>query len=134
MKAILAKYLRLLLSLVDKSTFKGEIMYIVKDDNPAVNFTVEFEATDAEGHAVDESQLTVEAVSDDTGVLSVDAFDPATGAGTVSFGAPGVANLNVTVMFGETMLGSFGAQFTVTTGDPAAIEGGTITFDGLQEV
>jgi hypothetical protein len=53
--------------------------------------------------------------------------------GVVHFGAPGIASLNVQVSSGGNLLGSFGAQFTVTAGDVSAITGGTIQFEGLTE-
>lgn len=116
----------------NKKTFKGEIMYIVKADNPDVGFNIAFDATDSEGNFVPEDNLTVDVTSDNEDAVSVSADDSGL-AGTIHFGNPGLANLNVTVKNGEDMLGSFGAQFTVTVGDPAAIAGGTISFDGLEE-
>jgi hypothetical protein len=78
--------------------------------------------------------LSYEVTSDDPDVVAIapdDDADPLTGS--ITFGAPGLANINVTVSSGETMLGSFGAQFTVVTGDPASIVGGGITLEGLTE-
>jgi len=44
------------------------------------------------------------------------------------------SNINVTVsLLDGTVVGSFGAQFTVTAGDPKAITGGSIAFEGLIE-
>lgn len=117
----------------DKTTFKGEFMYIVKADNPEVGFTVAFDTTDSEGNQVPEDSLTVEVVSDNSDAVDV-SYDADSESGTVTFGSPGMANINAMVKTSDgTLLGSFGAQFTVTVGDPAAISGGTISFDGLQE-
>lgn len=118
----------------DKSEFKGEFMYIVKADNPDVGFTVAYDTFDSEGNPIPEDNMNVEVVSDNESVVAV-SFDDASDSGSVSFGSPGVANINATVMsLDGTLLGSFGAQFTVTVGDPASIAGGTIAFEGLEEV
>ena len=127
---IFQKFLEALLTLVKTSVepkLKGEIMYIVKDDNPDVGYSISYTAFDAEGNALDASATKSSVVSDNESVVSV--LD-----GQIHFGAPGLANINVTVSdLNDVLLGSFGAQFTVTTGDPASISGGSITFDGLTE-
>lgn len=105
-------------------------MYIVKNDNPDVGYTLTYSVTDSEGNVLPNEETVAEVVSDNPDAVSV---DPA--SGTVHFGNPGLANLNATIKDADTgnLLGSFGAQFTVTTGDPAAISGGTIAFEGLTE-
>ncbi len=116
-----------------QSKFRGEFMYIVKADNPEVGFSVEFEAFDSEGNPAEEDSLDVTVESDNEDAVAVN-FDEEAGTGTVTFGSPGLANLNVTVMDADgELLGSFGAQFTVTAGDPASISAGTLTFEGLEE-
>lgn len=108
-------------------------MFIVKDDNPDVKYSITPpEATDSEGNVIAGAALDFEITTTDSTVVQVtpDA-DPKTG--TVHFGAPGQASLNVNVKSGDTLLGAFGAQFTVTTGDVAAIAGGAIQFEGLTE-
>jgi hypothetical protein len=118
----------------DKPVLKGGMfMYIVKDDNKDVGYVVNpGVVTDSEGVVIPDAQVTVEVVSDAPGVVEV-IPGPDGKTGTVHFGAPGVASLNALVKLGEVILGSFGAQFTVTVGDPAAISGGTISFEGLTE-
>jgi len=108
-------------------------MFVVKDDNPDVSYSISAaSAVDAEGNAIPDAQLTYETVSDNPAAVAI--TPDSTGlAGTVKFGSPGLANINVTVSFNGALLGSFGAQFTVTTGDPAAISGGSIEFNGLTE-
>jgi len=114
----------------------ANIMFIVKDDAADVAYSITAPTvTDSEGHPVDpQPVLTFTVASDNDAAVSITPTDPANPvAGTVHFGAPGLANINVTASSGDTLVGSFGAQFTVTTGDPAAITGGTIAFDGLIE-
>lgn len=109
-------------------------MYIVKDDNPDVRYAMApLVVKDAEGNVIDNPQLVVEVVSDNPDAVAVtpDA-DPM--QGSVHFGNPGLANINATVKTAAgVLLGSRGAQFTVTTGDPAAIAGGELAFEGLTE-
>jgi hypothetical protein len=52
----------------------------------------------------------------------------------VSFGSPGVASVTATVtnVKGD-ILGSGAADFTVTTGDPAAVSDVKLAFGGLTE-
>ncbi len=109
-----------------------DFMFVVKADNPSVNYSLSYTATDSEGNAVADADLDTEVVSSDTSVVSVSQTDNK--SGVVSFGSPGLASLNATVKKKDgTLLGSFGAQFTVTTGDVAAISGGAITFESLSE-
>lgn len=121
----------------------GEIMFIVKADNPDVGYTITPPSvTDSEGNPVSVGDLTFEVSSDNPGAVALTP-DPADQLhGSAHFGSPNadgspaMANINVAVKATATgtLLGSFGAQFTVTTGDPAAIVGGSITFEGLTEV
>jgi hypothetical protein len=129
-----------------KYTLKGgKFMYIVKDTQPDVAFQLSFQVLDAEGSPVIDpavlSALKVEVVSDNPSSVAVIA-DPDGNPlkGTVTFGSPNTdgtpsnANINITVSETDgTVIGVFGAQFTVTAGDPAAIASGTIVFAGLSE-
>jgi hypothetical protein len=119
-------------------------MFIVKADNPDVNYQIAppTNVTDSEGHLVTAPELAYEVTSDNLGAIVVNP-DPADQLkGSVHFGgpnadgSPALANINVLIKKTSDgkVLGSFGAQFTVTAGDPAAIVGGGITFEGLTEV
>ena len=114
-------------------------MYNVKDDNPAVRYSLAaVQATDAEGSPVPNAVIDVEVASDNPSAVAVvpDA-DPR--AGTVSFGSPNpdgtpaVANLTATYKFNGVVLGIKGAQIAVTAGDVAQITGGDIVLEGLSE-
>lgn len=108
-------------------------MFIVKDNNPDVAYSITApEVKDAEGNVIANASLGYEVASTDDTVVAVTPNDPPT-SGIVHFGNPGQATINVNVKSGDTLLGAFAASFTVTTGDPAAIVGGTISFDGLTE-
>jgi hypothetical protein len=108
-------------------------MFVVKDDNPDVNFSLVLgEVKDAEGNVIPEAKVTTAVLSSDENVVSV-TFDPSTNSGSVHFGAPGTASITATVSTGETLLGSGAADFTVTLGDPAAISGVALNFEGLTE-
>jgi hypothetical protein len=112
-----------------------KFMFIVPDDQPDESFAISIGGvTDAEGNALpDASGLTVAVASSDDGVVSV-TFDPATNSGTAHFGNPGVASLTASVTNAKgDILGSGAADFTVTTGDPAAVSDVKIAFSGLTE-
>lgn len=110
-------------------------MFKVADDNQAESFSINIGGvTDAEGHPIaDVSGLSVAVESSDPEVVEV-SFDAASKSGTLSFGAPGVASVtaSVTNAKGE-ILGSGAADFTITTGDPAAISDVSLTIPGLTE-
>lgn len=116
-------------------------MFIVKADNPDVRYRITPPTvTDSEGNAVPAGDLTYNVVSDNPGAVEITPDPDNELEGNVHFGAPNedgtpaLANVNVTITNeAGTMLGSFGAQLTVTPGDPAAIQGGGISFDGLTE-
>jgi len=109
-------------------------MFIVKDDNPDVAYSITAPAaTDAEGNAIPDAELSYEVSSSDDSVVQITPNPDDAKTGTVHFGNPGQASLNVNVKTGDVLLGAFGAQFTVTVGDPAAISGGSIGFDSLTE-
>ncbi|MCP9496677.1 MAG: hypothetical protein MSG64_19750 [Pyrinomonadaceae bacterium MAG19_C2-C3] len=113
-------------------SLKGEFMYVVPADQPAVNYQLAYTATDSEGNVITDAETRVEVASSDEAVVAVSQTDAK--SGSISFGSPGLANLNATVKTKDgTLLGSFGAQFTVTAGDVAAISGGSISFEGLTE-
>ena len=112
-------------------------MYVVKNDNPDVPFVAAFQIVDAEGEAIPDPQgLQVETLSTNPGAVAIvpdPGGDPK--KGSVHFGASGLAAVTTTVKKADgTLIGSFGAQFTVTVGDPAAVAAGTIAFEGLTEV
>lgn len=119
-------------------------MFIVKADHPAVPYTITPPTvTDSEGNpvAVDALDFKVESSNvDAVAVIPDEAGDPL--KGQVSFGRPNPdgtpSTAAVTVLVADkasgNLLGSFGAQFTIVAGDPAAIVGGAITFEGLVEV
>ena len=90
--------------------------------------------TDAEGEALpDATGLTVEVTSSNEGVVAPN-FDPTTNSGVAHFGTSGVASLNAVVKNAKgDILGSGAADFTVTTGDPAAVSDVKISFGGLTE-
>lgn len=112
----------------------GQIVFILKDDNPDVGYSITApEARDSEGNVIPDANLSYEVSSSDDAIVSISPSPDDPKSGTVHFGAPGQAAVNVNVKSGETLLGAFGAQFTITTGDPAAIAGGSIAFDGLTE-
>lgn len=110
-----------------------KFMFVVKDDNADVNFSVVTgDVTDAEGNVIPEAQLDLAVVSTDDSVVAV-TFDAAAKSGSVHFGNPGTATVTATASSGGKLLGSGAADFTVTVGDPAAISGISLTFDGLTE-
>jgi hypothetical protein len=116
---------------------QGEIKmnYIVKDDNPDVGFAVTVgDVTDSEGQVIPDAQLSFEIASSDESVLAVTVNEDGK-SGSVHFGAPGVAAISVQVKDANgNVLGSGGDNFTVTTGDPAAISSVTTSFEGLTPV
>jgi hypothetical protein len=125
------------------TSMKGaSFMFIVPDNQADVNYliTPPTEIKDAEGFPVSTEGLSYEVTSDNESAVKVtpDPADPT--RGTVSFGgpnadgSPALANINALVKSqGGAVLGSFGAQFTVTAGDAAQILGGSLSFDGLSE-
>lgn len=110
-------------------------MFKVKNDHQDESFSISIGGvTDAEGEALPNTNgLTVAVESSDPAVVSVD-FDPSNNTGTAHFGQSGVASLtaSVTNAAGE-ILGSGAADFTVTTGDPAAVSDVKLSFGGLTE-
>lgn len=120
---------------------EGGFMYIVKADNPDVRYVITPPTvTDSEGNTVPADSLTFEvSTSNPQGVeVTPDPADPLAGSvhfgGPTADGTPAVASVVVLVKLQDgAVIGSFGAQFTVTAGDPAAIVGGSIAFEGLAE-
>lgn len=107
--------------------------FVVKDDHPAVNFSVVLgDVTDAEGNKIPDASLDVNVESSDANVVAV-TFDAAAKTGSVSFGNPGNATVTANVSSGGTLLGSGVAGFVVTVGDPAAISSVALSFDGISE-
>lgn len=107
--------------------------FVVKDDHPAVNFSVVLgDVTDAEGNKIPDAALDVSVESSDTNVVAV-TYDAAAKTGSVSFGNPGNATVTANVSSGGALLGSGVAGFVVTVGDPAAISSVALSFDGISE-
>lgn len=113
-----------------------KIMYIVKDTNPDVGYQLVLgDVTDAEGNVIPDAKVSVEVTSDNPAVVEVtpNAAD-GNKTGNVHFGGPGVATVTALVKAEDgTILASGAAPFTVTVGDPAAISGMTLKFEGLTE-
>lgn len=110
-----------------------KFMFVVKDDNADVNFSVVTgDVTDAEGNVIPDAQVDLAVSSTDDSVVAV-TFDATSKSGSVHFGNPGTATVTATASNGGTLLGSGAADFTVTVGDPAAISGISLSFDGLTE-
>lgn len=110
-------------------------VFKVANDHQSEPFSISISGvTDAEGEALPDTKgLTVDVKSSDDAVVAV-SFDSATNSGVASFGRSGVASLtaSVTNAKGE-ILGSGAADFTVTTGDPAAVSDVKLAFGGLTE-
>lgn len=116
---------------------KLEVRFVFKvaDDHQSESFSIAVGGvTDAEGQPIaDTSGLDVKVESSDENVVSV-SFDAASKSGSVSFGSPGVASVTATVTNKKgDILGSGAADFTVTTGDPAAVSDVKLEFSGLTE-
>lgn len=114
-----------------------EVRFVFKvaDDHQDESFSIAVGGvTDAEGQPIpDASGLSVAVETSDASVVAV-SFDEASKSGSVSFGAPGVASVTATVTNKKgDILGSGAADFTVTTGDPAAVSDVKIAFGGLTE-
>jgi hypothetical protein len=114
-----------------------EVRFVFKvaDDHQSESFSISIGGvTDAEGQPIaDPSGLGVKVQSSDENVVAV-SFDEASKSGSVSFGSPGVASVTATVTNAKgDILGSGAADFTVTTGDPAAVSDVKIAFGGLTE-
>jgi hypothetical protein len=115
---------------------QGAFMFIVQDSQPDVKFTLTAPVVeDARGNPITpQPALTAAVVSDAPDVGAV-TFDPTTLSGSVAFpGKEGTANINATFTDdADKLVGSFGAQFTVTAGPATQIVGGSIMFEGLTE-
>lgn len=117
------------------NSLEVKFVFKVADDHQDEPFAISIGGvTDAEGQPIpDTSGLIVAVASSDESVVGV-SFDPASNSGVASFGAPGVASLTASVTNAKgDILGSGAADFTVTTGDPAAVSDVKIAFSGLTE-
>lgn len=128
--------LELILESIDKpKPLEVKFVFKVANDHQDEPFSIAIGGvTDKEGETLpDTSGLTVSVKSSDDAVVGV-SFDSATGSGVASFGHSGVASLtaSVTNSAGD-ILGSGAADFTVTTGNPAAVSDVKISFGGLTE-
>jgi hypothetical protein len=115
---------------------EGDFManFAVQNNHPDEQFTVDVgEVRDAEGELLEDSSVDVVVESTDPEVVAVDQA-----AGTVSFGRSGTATVQATVRKKNDPdadpLGSFAANFTVTTGDPSAVSGGSFNFPNLTPI
>jgi hypothetical protein len=112
-----------------------KFVFKVQNNHPAESFSLNISGvTDAEGEPIaDPSGLISTVESSDPSVVGV-TFDPATKSGEISFGTSGVASVTASVSnaAGE-ILGSGAADFTVTTGDPAAVSDVSLSFPNLTE-
>lgn len=114
-----------------------EVTFVFKvaNDHQDEPYSIEIGGvTDAEGEPLPDAKgLTVEVTSSDDAVVAPN-FDPATNSGIAHFGKSGVASLNAVVKNAKgDILGSGAADFTVTTGDPAAVSDVKLAFSGLTE-
>lgn len=110
-------------------------VFKVANDHQDESFSISIGGvTDAEGEPLPDTKgLTVDVKSSDDAVVAV-SFDPATNSGVASFGRSGVASLTASVTNPKgDILGSGAADFTVTTGDPAAVSDVKISFSGITE-
>lgn len=110
-------------------------MFVVKNDHADVPFSISAPSVvDSEGEPVFANELTYVITSSNPEVVDLQVNMDGV-SGIAHFGRSGQAAITVNVLARETgqLLGAFGAQFTVTTGDPASIAGGSIAFEGLTE-
>lgn len=114
--------------------WRSIFMYIVKDDNPDVNYSISLgEVKDAEGNVISDAQVSVEVESDNPAAVAVAPAEDGR-SGSLSFGSPGQATITANVKDGSgNLLGAGAASFTVTTGDPASISGVSLQIEGLTE-
>ncbi len=140
--ALLAGILIVLILILWKLIKRGEpranlqeiqFMFIVKADHPPVPFSLKLGTVmDSEGNAIPEAQLDVTVETSNSDAVAVE-FDGTAKTGVASFGNPGEAEVRANVKFGETLLGTGAASFTVTVGDPASISSVDLAFEGLTE-
>lgn len=113
----------------------GDLMFRVEDDHPAVPFTITpIVAKDSEGHVIS-GTFNQAVTSDNPDVVAVEVGTDGV-SGSVTFGAPGVANITNQITDGNGNAVPGGARvyaFEVTTGKPAVFEGGDVTFEGLTD-
>jgi hypothetical protein len=127
-----------------QNSFSVIPMFIVKADNPDVNFRIGIVARDSEGNAVpasaiDPAKIEVDVLSTNDELVEIvfdDDNDPLTGI--VRFGRPSaseseIASVEVRASYDGVALTPVGAQFMITVGDPAQFDAPTITFDGLTD-
>lgn len=123
-----------------RATIKGGMfMYVVKADNPDVNYTiVPPTATDSEGNEISNADLSYNVTSTNETVVSlVPDSDDNQLTGVIHFGSPSgteAVSVMVEVTHKGNIVGAFGAQFVVTPGDVSAITGGGIIVDGIEEI
>lgn len=110
-------------------------MFVLKADHEDVPFTIEGEVTDSEGNVIDNADIDWAAESSNPSVVAINVdSDEDDTTGSIHIGSPGIASVNVVGKYNGAILANFGAQFTVVAGDPAAITGGKIVFEGIEEI
>ena len=102
--------------------------------NPTLKASlIQFESAKTQLDAVAKQCMLIKVTDSDSSVVAGN-FDPSTNSGVAHFGKSGVASLNAVVKNAKgDILGSGAADFTVTTGDPAAVSDVKIAFSGLSE-
>lgn len=120
------------------SAFHGvEIMFKVKTDNPDVAYKFSKKVTDSEGNEITDPMAlstivtSISSSNEDAVQIIPDAVDNS--AGSVHFGNPGLASIDIVVKEGGTgkILGSGSFGVTVVTGDPAAVSDIRLDLAGL---
>jgi hypothetical protein len=134
--ATIAARVELILESIEKpKPLEVKFVFKVANDHQDEPFSISIGGvTDAEGEPLSGTDgLTVDVKSSDDSVVAV-SFDSSANSGVVSFGHSGVAALtaSVTNAAGD-ILGSGAADFTVTTGNPAAVSDIKLSFGGLTE-
>lgn len=126
----------LILEILDKpKPLEVRFVFKVANDHQDEPFSISIGGvTDKEGEPLPNTDgLNVDVKSSDDSVVAV-SFDSASRSGVASFGHSGVASLTASVTNSNgDILGSGAADFTVTTGNPAAVSDVRLAFGGLTE-
>jgi len=115
-------------------------MYIVNADHAPVNYRVEnVEVRDAEGNLVPAAELTyVHKSNNETAVVvTPNPTNPAAASATIGVpkadGSINIATVSVEILSGAKLLGVRSATIGLVPGEPSAISGGDLVFEGLTE-
>ena len=110
-------------------------MFILKDDHEDVDYKISPpKFYDAENRPIEDVHTTTTVESSNPDAVSVlpTSGDPL--SGKLHIGSPGDAAVIATTRDGSGQVVKIsGAQFHITTGDPANIQGGDMSFEGLEE-